>query len=54
MFENQPKGLWALALANTGVSVSVTIPCLQCSLLYLQANFGFETGLASTITLPSR
>ena len=36
MFENQPKGLFALALANTGertqASASVITPCLPCLL----------------------
>ena len=48
MFENQPKGLWALALANTGERFGY-YTMLAVFLLYLQANFGFETGLASTI-----
>ena len=48
MFENQPKGLWALALANTGERFGYYTMLAVC-LLYLQANFGFETGLASTI-----
>ena len=46
MFENQPKGLWALALANTGERFGY-YTMLAVFLLYLQANFGFETGLAS-------
>ena len=48
MFENQPKGLWALALANTGERFGY-YTMLAVFLLYLQANFGFETRLASTI-----
>ena len=48
MFENQPKGLWALALANTGERFGY-YTMLAVFLLYLQANFGFETGMASTI-----
>ena len=48
MFENQPKGLWALALANTGERFGYHT-MLAVFLLYLQANFGFETGLARTI-----
>jgi len=48
MFENQPKGLWALALANTGERFGY-YTMLAVFLLYLQANFGFETGIASTI-----
>lgn len=50
MFENQPKGLWALALANTGERFGY-YTMLAVFLLYLQANFGFETGLASTLSL---
>ena len=48
MFEGQPKGLWALALANTGERFGY-YTMLAVFLLYLQANFGFETGIASTI-----
>uniref|UniRef100_UPI0040254C58 peptide MFS transporter n=1 Tax=Prevotella sp. TaxID=59823 RepID=UPI0040254C58 len=48
MFENQPNGLWALALANTGERFGY-YTMHAVFLLYLQANFGFETGLASTI-----
>ena len=48
MFENQPRGLWALALANTGERFGY-YTMLAVFLLYLQANFGFETGIASTI-----
>ena len=48
MFENQPIGLCALALANTGERFGY-YTMLAVFLLYLQANFGFETGLASTI-----
>ena len=48
MFENQPKGLWALALANTGERFGY-YTMLAVFLLYLQANFGFQTGVASTI-----
>ena len=48
MFEGQPKGLWALALANTGERFGY-YTMLAVFLLFLQANFGFETGLASTI-----
>ncbi len=48
MFENQPKGLWALSLANTGERFGY-YTMLAVFLLYLQANFGFETGVASTI-----
>ena len=48
MFEGQPKGLWALALANTGERFGY-YTMLAVFLLYLQANFGFQTGLASGI-----
>ena len=48
MFENQPRGLWALALANTGERFGY-YTMLAVFLLYLQANFGFETGIASSI-----
>ena len=48
MFEGQPKGLWALALANTGERFGY-YTMLAVFLLYLQANFGYEAGLASGI-----
>lgn len=48
MFENQPKGLWALALANTGERFGY-YTMLAVFLLFLQANFGFSTGTASVI-----
>lgn len=48
MFEGQPKGLWALALANTGERFGY-YTMLAVFLLYLQANFHYEAGLASTI-----
>lgn len=48
MFENQPKGLWALSLANTGERFGY-YTMLAVFLLYLQANFGFTTGVASTV-----
>ena len=48
MFENQPKGLWALALANTGERFGY-YTMLAVFLLFLQANFGFPTGTASVI-----
>ena len=48
MFEGQPKGLWALALANTGERFGY-YTMLAVFLLYLQANFGFTTGAASSI-----
>ena len=48
MFEGHPKGLWALALANTGERFGY-YTMLAVFLLFLQANFGYEAGLASTI-----
>ena len=48
MFENQPKGLWALALANTGERFGY-YTMLAVFALFLQANFGFATGTASVI-----
>lgn len=48
MFEGQPKGLWALALANTGERFGY-YTMLAVFLLYLQANFGYTAGVASTI-----
>ena len=48
MFEGQPKGLWALALANTGERFGY-YTMLAVFALFLQANFGFATGTASTI-----
>ncbi|MCQ2267005.1 MAG: peptide MFS transporter [Bacteroidaceae bacterium] len=48
MFEGQPKGLWALALANTGERFGY-YTMLAVFALFLQANFGFATGTASLI-----
>ena len=48
MFENQPRGLWALALANTGERFGY-YTMLAVFALFLQANFGFATGTASVI-----
>ncbi len=48
MFEGQPKGLWALALANTGERFGY-YTMLAVFLLFLQANFGWETGFASGV-----
>lgn len=48
MFEGQPKGLWALALANTGERFGY-YTMLAVFLLYLQANFGWEAGIASVV-----
>ena len=41
MFENQPKGLYALALANTGERFGY-YTMLAIFVLFLQANFGFS------------
>ena len=38
MFEGQPKGLWALALANTGERFGY-YTMLAVFILFLQANF---------------
>ncbi len=43
MFEGQPKGLYALALANTGERFGY-YTMLAVFVLFLQANFGFSTG----------
>ncbi|MCQ2255301.1 MAG: peptide MFS transporter [Bacteroidaceae bacterium] len=48
MFENQPKGLWALALANTGERFGY-YTMLAVFALFLRANFGLEPGTAGTI-----
>lgn len=48
MFENQPKGLYALALANTGERFGY-YTMLAIFVLFLQANFGWGEGLAGTI-----
>ena len=48
MFEGQPKGLWALALANTGERFGY-YTMLAVFTLFLQANFGFDAKLTSTI-----
>ena len=48
MFEGQPKGLWALALANTGERFGY-YTMLAVFLLYLQANFGWAPGTASIV-----
>ena len=48
MFEGQPKGLWALALANTGERFGY-YTMLAVFLLFLQANFGYAAGFASGI-----
>lgn len=48
MFENQPKGLYTLALANTGERFGY-YTMLAVFLLFLQDNFQLETSVASTI-----
>ena len=48
MFEGQPKGLWALALANTGERFGY-YTMLAVFTLFLQANFQFDEKLTSTI-----
>ncbi len=48
MFEGQPKGLYALALANTGERFGY-YTMLAIFVLFLQANFGFSEGAAGTI-----
>ena len=48
MFEGHPKGLWALALANTGERFGY-YTMLAVFFLFLQHNFGFTVGVAGTI-----
>lgn len=48
MFENQPKGLYALALANTGERFGY-YTMIAIFVLFLQANFGWGEGLAGTV-----
>ena len=48
MFKNQPKGLFVLALANTGERFGY-YTMLAILLLFLQAKFGFSTGTAGFI-----
>ena len=48
MFEGQPKGLWALALANTGERFGYST-MLAVFTLFLQAHFGFDEKLTSSI-----
>lgn len=48
MFENQPKGLYALALANTGERFGY-YTMLAIFALFLQANFGWSEGLTGTV-----
>ena len=48
MFEGQPKGLFALALANTGERFGY-YTMIAVFALYLRANFGLEPGTAGVI-----
>ncbi|MBQ0043618.1 MAG: peptide MFS transporter [Bacteroidales bacterium] len=48
MFKGQPKGLYALALANTGERFGY-YTMLAIFLLYLQAKFGFSAAVAGQI-----
>ncbi len=48
MFEGQPKGLYALALANTGERFGY-YTMLAVFVMFLQANFGFSSALAGSI-----
>ncbi len=48
MFEGHPKGLWALALANTGERFGY-YTMLAVFLFFLQDNFGFSMGDSSQI-----
>jgi len=48
MFEGQPKGLYALALANTGERFGY-YTMLAVFALFLRANFGLEAGTAGAI-----
>ena len=48
MFEGQPKGLYALALANTGERFGY-YTMLAIFVLFLKANFGLSAAMAGTI-----
>lgn len=48
MFKNQPKGLYALALANTGERFGY-YTMLAIFLLFVQAKFGFSAAVATQI-----
>ena len=48
MFEGQPKGLFALALANTGERFGY-YTMIAVFALFLRANFGLEPGTAGVI-----
>jgi len=48
MFEGQPKGLWTLALANTGERFGY-YTMLAVFIMFLQANFGWSSGTAGLV-----
>ena len=48
MFERQPKGLYALALANTGERFGY-YTMLAVFVLFLKANFGFSPEVSGAI-----
>ena len=48
MFEGQPKGLWALAFANTGERFGY-YTMLAVFALFLRANYGLDAGWAGEI-----
>lgn len=48
MFEGQPKGLWTLALANTGERFGY-YTMLAVFILFLQANFGWDGATAGLV-----
>ncbi len=48
MFEGQPRGLWALALANTGERFGY-YTMLAVFILFLQANFGWSSSTAGLV-----
>ena len=48
MFEGQPKGLWALAFANTGERFGY-YTMLAVFILFLQDNFGWSSATAGTV-----
>ena len=48
MFENQPKGLWALALANTGERFGY-YTMLAIFALFMQAKFGWDEAAAGQV-----
>ncbi len=48
MFNGQPKGLWALAFANTGERFGY-YTMLAVFILFLQANFGWSSGTAGLV-----